>query len=702
MGNYRLISVVVALFCVRTAICQEPDTTRPDSVVALRPLEVVGSLRRALGPEIGSGLTGRLHVMRVENVIGADAGIDVIAQLPGVSWYDDLGSANKRTVVYRGFTVSPVVGLPQGLSVFVDGIPVNEPDAGQVNLDMLPLEHAQHIELLSGTAALLGPHSLGGALNIVTMNTAGTSAAVSGGSFGSVAAQLRSGGAVGGWDYYIGGSIATAGGWRQQTSNTGSSGWLNVTRGNDARGLRLQLGWASSYAETAGSLPESIVAEHPDSNFSAGDFEDLRQLHAALTAFMNVGRSRIAGSLYMRSNDAERFNVNQAADPDVRSFSSSRVLGGSAELRRELNVLPMSVAVGATGALSGSEVELQRERIEPGVTTRVRSPIAQFSTHVAADSRLRHLTLLAALRFDYKRIPFHNLLNPARDTVSTYLQLNPRIGLSWRLTERMDWFASWSRGFRAPALLELACADPEQPCPLPYALGDDPPLDAVRVHTAETGVRLIDARRRLDITAFVTRAHDEIFLVPYDGDDEPAGSTIDGYFRNLASTSRMGVELQAQLYSERYRAHASATFTRAQFESGDIEIFSIREADGRTNEIESGDRLPLVPAVSSSLQGAVKLAQAIWLSAGLHYTGQQYLRGDEANDEAPLPAYMTARGGAEWTFQNWVVELTVFNLFDSSAATFGTFNIHQSAARVERFLTPQQPRSFQLSLRREL
>jgi hypothetical protein len=36
-------------------------------------------------------------------------------------------------------SILPVVGLPQGVSVFLDSVPVNEPDAGQVNFDLLPL-----------------------------------------------------------------------------------------------------------------------------------------------------------------------------------------------------------------------------------------------------------------------------------------------------------------------------------------------------------------------------------------------------------------------------------------------------------------------------------------------------------------------------------------------------------------------------------
>jgi len=43
-------------------------------------------------------------------------------------------------VNYRGFTASPLLGTPQGLSVFVDGVRVNEPFGDVVNWDLIPME----------------------------------------------------------------------------------------------------------------------------------------------------------------------------------------------------------------------------------------------------------------------------------------------------------------------------------------------------------------------------------------------------------------------------------------------------------------------------------------------------------------------------------------------------------------------------------
>ena len=89
-------------------------------------------------------------------------------RLPGFSTYDDLGSPYKLNISSRGFYSSPVVGLPQGVAVFLDGVRMNEPEASQVNFDLLPMDHIQRIEVLSGNGSLLGRNALGGAVNLVT------------------------------------------------------------------------------------------------------------------------------------------------------------------------------------------------------------------------------------------------------------------------------------------------------------------------------------------------------------------------------------------------------------------------------------------------------------------------------------------------------------------------------------------------------
>src|SRR5260370_3329458 len=67
-----------------------------------------------------------------------------------------------------GFQVSPVIGVPQGVTVYVDGVRANEPDAHEVNFDLLPLEDVERVDVVYGPSVLLGRNALGAAVNLVT------------------------------------------------------------------------------------------------------------------------------------------------------------------------------------------------------------------------------------------------------------------------------------------------------------------------------------------------------------------------------------------------------------------------------------------------------------------------------------------------------------------------------------------------------
>ena len=104
---------------------------------------------------------------------------------------------------------------------------------------------------------------------------------------------------------------------------------------------------------------------------------------------------------------------------------------------------------------------------------------------------------------------------------------------------RVNLYAGYSEGSRAPTSIELGCADPDEPCKLPNAMAGDPPLD--QVVTQDRGSRR--ARRSSAASAgtpgvFRAGNHDDILFVT----SEQTGF---GYFKNFGKTRRQGLELGA-------------------------------------------------------------------------------------------------------------------------------------------------------------
>jgi len=681
------------------------DSTKKDSVLALPTIEVVGSIAPVAGPTISSGIPAQLSTVSAEQIDAWEPRTlaDALASQGGVSTYDDLGSPYKFTVSSRGFFAGPTAGLPQGISVFLDGVRQNEPDAAEVNFDLLPLEHIKRIELLSGNGSLLGPNSLGGAINLVTRRGEGPLAGeleVSGGSYGNVGVEGNVGGqSKNGWDYYLGGGYEREDGWRQATGAHNYNGFLNLGRRGENGSWRFQLLGAESRVSMAGSLPESIFNSDPQVNFTPGDFDDLQQIQGSFSGFLSRGLSRFGLTVYGRYTHAEHFNVNQAPDPDIRNFSKTGVFGGNLDYRWShlftSSVLSLRGGLDANGNVT--DVIIHNEL--PGsdsVSTNAHSPGFDVAPFAMADYTVGRVTLSGGLRFDYIRIPFQNRLDPTEDTTSSYTRLSPRAGLSVGLGRGWSAYGSWGQSFRAPALLELTCADPTASCPLPFALGEDPPLKPVVARTGEVGIKMAKSFGRIGASLYYTTVHDDIYFV--------ASTLVTGYFSNIPETRRAGAQVDGQFFlSGGHTLYANYAWTQATFQTAVALASPIADLGGPgagpDNTTHPGNRLPLVPEHMVRAGATFVLPARFTTGADLRLTGQQWLRGDEANNTSPLDSYFTADLRLGWRVGRWELSGLVSNLFDTRGPVFGTFNQNVGTGEVERFLTPASHRSFKLIVR---
>ena len=709
-------ALALALLAAPAALAaQVPDSTRQDSaaVTTLQEIEVVGSIAPTAGPTIGSGIPARISTVTGEQIDAWEPRLlaDALATQPGISLYDDLGSAYKLNLSTRGFNVGPVVGLPPGVSVFLDGVRQNEPDAAEVNFDLLPMEHVQRVELLSGSGSLLGPNSLGGAVNLITRRGTGLlegELELSGGSYGAGSAEANvSGVTAGRTDYYVAGGYEREDGWRKATGAHDYNGFVNLGRRGARRGLTFQGFGAASLARTAGSVPESLFGSAPETNFTVGDFEDLDLLQGTVSGYAPVGPGRGTFTTYVRRSHAERFNVNQAPDDNVRSLTTNGTLGANLDWRwtRPLGRGTFSLRTGADASANRVHIRLYTENpadaADRTLTTDVRSPSWDVAGYALGDYQLGRVTLSGGFRYDYIRIPFQDQLDPAADTTSSFRRLSPRGGVSVELGPGASVYASLGQSFRAPAVLELACADETAACPLPFALGDDPPLDPVVATTVETGLQLVRGPAIITASLYRTAVRDDISFI------QSETAVFEGFFRNIGSTRREGAELGVQLLpSEAVSLYANYAYTRATYRTA-ADIFSARATTAFAgsplagpNQVAVGDALPLVPAHQLKGGGLVRLPAGVSVGLDLRYTGHQWLRGDEANETAPLGGYFTASVRTGVTRGNWDLSAVVTNLFDSHAAVFGTFNENRRTGELERFLTPLGARAVKIVVRR--
>jgi outer membrane receptor protein involved in Fe transport len=86
----------------------------------------------------------------------------------GLTFNAAQGNPHQPDINLRGFSASPLIGTPQGISVFLDGVRVNEPFGDSVNWDLIPSSAIASIELIPGSNPAFGLNTLGGAVAVYT------------------------------------------------------------------------------------------------------------------------------------------------------------------------------------------------------------------------------------------------------------------------------------------------------------------------------------------------------------------------------------------------------------------------------------------------------------------------------------------------------------------------------------------------------
>src|SRR5208337_1796717 len=71
-------------------------------------------------------------------------------RLNGVYMNEMQGNSFQPDVNYRGYTASPLLGTPQGISVYMDGVRQNQPFGDVVSWDLIPKNAIESVELMPG------------------------------------------------------------------------------------------------------------------------------------------------------------------------------------------------------------------------------------------------------------------------------------------------------------------------------------------------------------------------------------------------------------------------------------------------------------------------------------------------------------------------------------------------------------------------
>ena len=651
---------------------------------------------------------------------------------------------------YRGFLASPLVGSAIGLSLYMDGVRINEGFGDTVNWDLIPQAAISSVDLIPGSNPLFGLNTLGGAIALRTKSGfayQGTEVEASGGSFGRWAVEAEHGGYHGGFDWYLTFNALDEDGWRDESPSEirqlfGKIGWED-----DQTDLDLSYIFADNALTGNGFAPESLLARDrdavhtfPDDTDNHLNFLNLRASHAFTDALL------LAGNAYYRGYQRDTLNGDaevQCVDEDDSAIDvalglcegSAAPFGGVGELEFEVEGEDRTTGTDTDGyggtlqvshraelfgransmnfgfAYDGNDTgftqsEAEGEIFQKGLARGIRRSGA-LETEVDVATRQDNwgvyltdtfdVTEALALTFSGRyQIIEVEIRDQTGDPENADLngdhrfdRFNPAGGVTYSIFEDLNLFGGYSESFRAPTPAELTCADPEDPCNLPNAFVADPPLDPVIGRTWELGARgqlPLGEDLRWRVAFYRTTLEDDLIFAV----TETGGA---GFFKNIDETRRQGVELGLNGQWESVHWSVNYGFVDATYES-DETLASVVEPDGI--QVQEGDRIPGIP--EHNLKAGVDWAILPKWSVGgtLIYASDQFLRGDDSNelDTVDDSAIVNLRT----RFHPWKhveVWARIDNLFDSDYETGGTRNFNAFADPIaeERFLAPGAPRA---------
>ena len=548
---------------------------------------------------------------------------ELLRREPGLFVTNTSTSPTDTVVDARGFNNG--AGNGAGLLVLVDGRRANEPDTGNVDWALLPLEMVESIEIVRGPAsALYGDGAVGGVLHIRTRPVEGPPRGA-----------LR--GLYGRYDT-AGGSLRAAGSFGDLTAGVLADGLTT-----DAYRHRAAFDSQDVQLSLEGTLFERVVLG------SSGRYHhDDRELPGGLTAtqIAELGRRAAAPFATKDRSDVDAWTWDgwaQAAlaegielrlqpyyfTRDQFSRQSGTSFGGfTAEIdtdkdqggvdlqitfERALFELESRLVAGATYLHDDVHRTSESTGLFPSIQ-RTRGERDVAGGFLQEEHRLRKdLLLSAGVRYDSASYELRRTDSFASDEQSPDLDAwSPKASLTWRFLPAASAYLAYARAFRMP--------DFDEDVPV---FGPLPDLEPQLSDSYEVGAKLETERATAGLSLYWMNVHDEILLDP---------ETFENL--NLDRVRHRGIELAGS-----YRPLPWLTLV-GSYTFDDVEV--TQDSDP---EIE-GARMPITPRNRGTIGAFAELplglpVLGVDLGLNANLVGSRIVANDFDRQVSKLDPYQT-------------------------------------------------------------
>lgn len=638
----------------------------------------------------------------------------MVNNLEGVTVNEVGGNPYQLEINYRGYNATPIMGNPQGLSIYVDGVRQNMPFSNNVLWDTIPDFAIDDMQLVGGSNPVYGLNTLGGSLSLQTKSgRTFDKNAIEGstGSWGRNTGLIESGGVSedNKYDYYAGYSYFQEDGWRKPSPSEVQQGFAKL--GYEDEDTRIDLSYTGAHNSLVGNgmVPKYLLGDDLEGVHTLIDKtrSQYNQVQLAGTEFLS-DTLMASGNIYWRNLDQSTYNgdlndeyceeddvgeeegegcdtladVNENEGVINRSTTKSDAYGVNGQLTFDEDLLDRRnqfifgaafeyskvnfeqssqdiATLDPSGFFSGATAEKEQTSGLTGKT--YTTSIFATNNHALNDQ----WSINTAARYNYVDIRNEDTLNGEGGATSLtgdhdFDRLNPSVGLTYTPTDTLSTYASYNEANRAPTSIELGCANPDNPCTLPTQMADDPPLEQVVAKTFEAGARgrftsFLNSNTSWNISGYSATNHDDILFIYTEA------NTTAGYFDNVEETTRKGIDVGLSTAFETWTISMNYNYVKAQYGT-DLTLVSENNssADDGAIQVEDGDYLPNIPKHSFKLRTVYKPDPAWHLGATMTAFSSSYMMGNEnqENDssvnglQSEVPGYAVVNLDSEYKFSN--------------------------------------------------
>jgi outer membrane receptor protein involved in Fe transport len=709
---------------------------------------------------------------QIEGTASLNIGDALQKYVPGVILSEVSGNPFQPDIQFRGFVASPISGTPQGLAVYQNGVRINEAFGDTVNWDLIPTAAIRSVTIATNNPAF-GLNALGGAVNVQMkdgFSYHGAELDVMGGSFGRLQGSAQWGKQADQFAVYGALEGLRDNGFRNFSESAVRRFYGDVGFKSDVSEFHLNMGVARNNFGASATVPVELLDQYYGATYTTPQTSSNKVGYVNLTGKVDATPTwTVEGNAHLRVFDHKTQDGNPTgtqpcgADPTLLCFNDDATPANGLNGAQLANPFDPAAVLGendrTTTHSTTSGLTLQATNTDQlfGHDNRfvVGTSLDYSTTHFTASAELGTInpnyvvsgsgiflgqsgdpvsigpvslrttntytgvyaldtfdvtnafSLTGGGRFNHARITLDDQIGSALNGNQTFDRFNPIIGGTYKIVPGLTAYAGYSEANRAPTPLELGCADPARPCIVAAFLVSDPPLKQVVSRTFEAGLR---GSRDLSIGtvgwklgAFRSTNSDDILAIP-----SPVLQGF-GYFQNVGSTRRQGIEAEINLKSDRFQLYASYAMVDARFLDmllvGSNSPFA--DSDGNVL-ITPGNRIPAIPRHRVKAGIDVAVTDKFKIGGDALFVSEQFFVGDESNQAQRLSSYAVFNTHASYQIDKTVqVYARADNIFDNRYATYGTFfdttavpNFASGGAFTDaRSVSPARPRAFYAGLK---